>query len=102
MIAESEISDNKNAYFRIFVWPCNRFSLFHNTVFNEPICWIATVSWFITKPYLLSYQKKERAIDIEILIEPALKHHNLSHFDATQCTYYRHIYSCSLQPEIYI
>ena len=59
--------------------------------------WIATVSWFITKPYLLSYQKKEQAIDIEILIEPALKLRNLSCFDATQCTYYRHIYSCSLQ-----
>ena len=39
---------------RIFVWRCNHFSLFRNKVFAELISWIPTVSWFITKPFLLN------------------------------------------------
>ena len=42
-----------NADIRIFICSCNRFSLFHNKVFAELISWIATLSWSITKPFLL-------------------------------------------------
>ena len=42
-----------NADFCIFVWRCNRFSLFHKKVYAELISWFVTVSWFMTKPFLL-------------------------------------------------